>query len=121
MAANGFLHGGVCYASQVEAVTSAYGPHALHITPGSTTYISSIYYDTALGVFRHKTYQVATNGLWTLKTEVSVVPPQFPACDPLPASSELSSAFAAGFILPMAGFVLAYVVGRLNAMFSQHG
>lgn len=40
----------------------------------------------------------------------------------LPSSAELAQAFEVGFILPMAGFVIAYLVGRLVAMFNpDHG
>lgn len=37
----------------------------------------------------------------------------------MPSSADLKSAFEAGFILPMGGFVIAYLVGRLVQMFND--
>lgn len=37
----------------------------------------------------------------------------------MPSSAELAQAFEAGFMLPMAGYMIAYLIGRLPKMFSD--
>jgi hypothetical protein len=80
MAMTGALYGGKCYASAAVAMHSYMSVAPLSSLPGATPYVTQYVYET--GTWRQKQYSVATNGLWTLKSNVAVATPSFPLCDP---------------------------------------
>jgi len=82
VAMTGSLFAGRCFDTAAEATSAYFSVQPLTQSGTTTWYISQFVYDTATASYRHKTFQVATNGLWTAKTNVAVVPPQFPLCDP---------------------------------------
>lgn len=115
----GFLSNGVCYNTAMEAFSAHLGDRTLFVTPGATTYINQVIFDTATNAYRFMTYTMGSNGLWTLKSNSAMPIPAFPACDVIPQAVELAQAFGAGFILPMSGYVISYLVGRLVHMFDD--
>lgn len=79
--ATGYSFNGTCYATQAQANDVYYAQHTVDVLPGATPYVSMFFWDSAANAWRHATYTVGTNGLWTQKTLVSMPTRSFPTCD----------------------------------------
>lgn len=101
----GFLHAGICHETAIQAQSAYYGNNAVDFDAGATTYVNTIGFDTVTKTFRHKSYTVAANGLWTARTNVAVVPPNFPTCTPVNGAFDYAGAAA------IFSFFFSFVVG----------
>lgn len=79
----GALWNGQCYENDATAMSAYMSAKTFDALPGTTTYLNQFVWDDATATWRHKTYTVGTNGLWTLKTNVGVPTVNFPDCDPV--------------------------------------
>lgn len=113
----GFMVGDRCYSTNAEANDAFYTAQPVFQTSGSTSYVNTfIKVGTSWNL---RQYSVSSTGIWTTRSTTLSPTFSFPSCDVLPPVADLATAFGGGFILPMAAFVLAYAVGRINAMFSN--
>ncbi|MFY9327489.1 MAG: hypothetical protein WAO76_05640 [Georgfuchsia sp.] len=83
MAATGAFLDGRCYASPDEAVDAYYSGSAPALTSGSTSYLTEFFKES--GVWRAKSWSIASNGNATLRYNVVAPIPTFQACDPAEA------------------------------------
>lgn len=82
MAMTGAQFNGTCYASPQEAAHVFFSQMPLSATNGTTTYVSRFEFSTASNSWRHKQFSVASNGVWTQRSDTAMPTPSLPACDP---------------------------------------
>ncbi len=116
--ATGFLAAGECHATSQQAMSAVIGQNPIFITSGTTTYLNQFYYDAAYGGYRHSSYTLAANGMWTQKTMVGVPSQSFPVCDMTPDygllgvdSATIAVVWGWGFSSVLGMYLLGYVVG----------
>lgn len=89
---------------------SAYiGEQTLFVLPGATVYINQIDYDTVTATYRFKTYTAASNGLWTLKSNVAILTPGFPACNIMDSFNDGVTVGWLMFLVLAVGFAIKFI------------
>jgi hypothetical protein len=81
MALTGATFGDTCYESQAVARDAYYSSVASAVVPGATGYVIQ-FEKTVGGVWQQKSYSIASNGAWTLRSTTNAPVITFPTCDP---------------------------------------
>ena len=75
--ATGIAYGGICYASQNEAIDAYYTQHKAEVIPGSP--VGMLVFSKDSGVWKTQIL-TQTNNLWALQSEQIAPVPTFPEC-----------------------------------------
>lgn len=105
----GYRFGETCYSTNMEAFSAYLVNHTIWVTPGSTPYVNQIEYDMATSTYRFKSYTVATNGLWTLKSNTAMPVPGFPTCNVMEQFNDGVTVGWLIFAVLVAGFAVKFI------------